>query len=76
MEKAADGNQDLFGQTVFTLRCLLNFPVEKSNRQREQSARNVNLSHLFIDVFKALKVDDSTKKVSVKIRRGPGALHH
>lgn len=31
--------------------------------------------HLFIDVFKALKVDESTQKVSVKIR-GPGALQY
>lgn len=33
-------------------------------------------SYQLIDALKALKLDESTEEVSVKIRRGPGALQY
>lgn len=56
---------------------ILDCRVEKSNRQRGQSTVEYNFEcHLFIDVFKALEMDEITKWVKVKIRRGPQALQH
>lgn len=62
---------------VLVLGHVFDFPVEKADRQRARSAWNINsrITNL-IDAFKGLKLDESPKEVSGKIRRSPGALQH
>lgn len=59
------------GLTVFILRCLLDFLVGWKVRKADSMDCQFK-SHLFIDVFKALKLDEITKEAKVKIKRCPG----